>query len=288
MKPKPYNRLWVAWMPVLIMTACSMAAPSPMPTASSETIAALAAATLQALQALTPSPTPTLTPTPTPLPPTVLPPTFPPLLPTLAMPPATRIPLPAGATTGEVGAWIQPGEVQPYVLRALQGQPMLVQVLSPSNEVTLSVRTQGGTFLLNPAARQSAWQGLLPVTEDYYLSIYGGSTATYFTLSVEIPQRLQFRQGKDSIALVGKTRDGYRVAYVLFALEDQRMSVSLNGVAGNAVLAVDGFSDGRSYLDPTAQRTTFSMRLSSSQDYIIQVVPRAGKEVKYTLVVGVK
>ncbi len=285
---KPHN-LWVPCAAVLMVTAACLAlTPSPLPTTSPEGLATIVAATMQAISALTPSPTLPPTPTPTPLPPTVLPPTFPPLLPTLALPPATRLPIPAGATTGEVGAWIQPGEVQHYVLKALQGQPMRAQVLSPNNEVTLSIRTQGGTFLLNPTARQSAWQGLLPVGEDYYLSVYGGNTATYFTLSVEIPQRIQFRQGKDSIILTGKTAGGYRVAYVLFALEEQRMSVSLNGVGENAVLAVDGFSDGRSYLTPAAGRTTFGMKLASSQDYIIQVVPRGGQEVKYTLVVGIK
>lgn len=262
--------------------ACLGTATSAIPTISSDSVATIVAETMQALTPLT---TPISA---SAIPPTPLPSTLPPIPPTPILPIASRIEFQTGTTTGVAVGTVQPSQTQFYVLRAMQGQPMIVMVDSPNHDVTLSIKTQGGTFLLNPASHQTTWEGLLPTTEDYYIGISGGASPENFTLSVQIPARIQFAVGKDTAIVSGKTVGGYNVAYVLFALQNQKMSVALNGTGGNAALTIYGFSDGQPYLRAVSEKTTFSMILPSSQDYIIEVVPRAGQVVNYTLVIKIK
>ena len=165
---------------------------------------------------------------------------------------------------------------------------MIVMVDSLNHDVTLSVQTQGGTYLLSPSAGKSTWEGLLPQTEDYYIGIYGGSSTENFNLSVEIPSRIQFEPGKDSAIVSGSTVAGYIVDYVLFASQGQKMTVHLNGVGNDGALSIYGFSDGQPYIRSVVEQTEFSFKLPRTQDYIIQVVPRAGKVVNYTVVVEIK
>jgi hypothetical protein len=264
--------------------ACLGSITPAIPTISQNSVATIVAGTIQAL---TPPTIPTSVPASA-IPPTAVPPTFPPLAPTPILPIATRIEFQTGTTTGVVVGTVQPGQTQFYVLTAMQGQPMIVLVDSLDHDVILSLKTQGGTFLLNPASHQTTWEGLLPTTEDYYVGISGGASTETFTLSVQIPARIKFAVGKDTAIVSGKTVSGYNVAYVLFALQNQKMSVALNGTGGNAALTIYGFSDGQPYLRAVSEETTFSMILPSSQDYIFEVVPKSGKAVAYTLVFKIK
>lgn len=162
---------------------------------------------------------------------------------------------------------------------------MIAMVDSPDHDVTMSIKTVGGTSLLNGGQNLNM---LLPVTEDYYITVFGGASTENFTLNVQIPARIKFALGKTSAILSGKTNGGYVVSYVLFASQNQKMDVNLNGVGSNAALAIYGFSDGQPYLRYVTEQTSFGMKLPSTQDYIIQVFPRAGMTVNYTLVVSVQ
>jgi hypothetical protein len=128
----------------------------------------------------------------------------------------------------------------------------------------------------------------LPITEDYFIGIYGGATTENFTLSVEIPSRIQIPQGADKDILTGQTVAGYNVDYVAFAIQAQVMSLELNSQGNSAALTVWGFSDGQPYLRSVTGQTSFSMKLPSTQDYIIEVVPKAGAVVNYTLVIRIQ
>ena len=191
--PRRGKYIWISALAVLVLTvACvGLAAPS-APTASPNDIATVVAATMQAI-------TPQNTPAPIPataIPPTPAPTNLPAIAPTPVPPAATRINFLTGATAGVVSAPIQPGQIQYYVLQAMQGQPMIVDVNSLNNDVTLSINTQGGTSLLSASARQTGWQGRLPTTEDYYLGIHGGTTTENFTLTVQIPARIRSRKAR--------------------------------------------------------------------------------------------
>lgn len=262
---------------MLATLACSWSAPSPP---APEGITTIVAATMSALV------------TPSPPPPTVAPPSPSPTLtlaaPGTTVPASTRIEFAAGATTGVVTGAIGPGQEAAFVLQAGQGQPMIVQLASPNSDLTLSVRTQGGTYLLSPTELQSSWKGTLPQTEDYVLTIYGAAAAEDFSMTVEIVSRIKFAEGADSFKVSGETIAGYNVAYTVFAVKDQEMDLDLAGLNGKVALAVWGYADGQPYLRGASAKTHFSLRLPVTQDYILEVVPMAGKAVSYVLLVRIK
>jgi hypothetical protein len=266
---------------LLLTAACAGSATPAFPILSSNDVATVVAATMLAIA---PQSTPTFQ-LQTSASPTPIPPTFPVIAPTAVLPPASRINFLTGATEGVVSAPIQPGQTQYYVLKALQGQRMSVTVDSVNQDVTLSITTQGGTSLLSSGSKLTFWQGPLPQTEDYYMGVYGGATPENFTLNVIIPSRIQIAQGATKAILTGQTVGGYNVTYAAYGIQGQVMALDLNGVGKNAVLAVHGFVDGQPYLRYVTETTSFSMKLPSTQDYIIEVVPRAGMVVNYTLIV---
>jgi len=268
---------------VFVLTAACLS--SLVPANSPDSVATIVAATMQAF---TPLPTQTPLPPTATVPATAISPTLTTVPPTLPLSTATRINFLTGATTGVASAPIQPGQVQTYIANAQQGQPMIVSVNSLNQDVTLSVKTQGGTSLLSASAHQTTWQGTLPQTEDYYLSIYGGATTENFTLTVTLASRIKFAEGTYSAHVSGKTVAGYNVAYTVFAIKDQKMTVILDGVDDDGALTIYGYSDGQPYLRSVTEQTNFTFKLPATQDYIIQVVPRAGKVIAYSLTVKIQ
>ncbi len=285
-------------MPVVISTVLLAAvtaacAASVVPTTSpADTVSTIVAATFAATtpQATATSAAPTLATLVLPtIASTSIPPTLPPAYATIAVPNATRIMFLTGATMTVLTGPIASGQTLNYVLQAAQGQPMTVNVGSQAHDVILSMKTQGGTTMLNPAAGLTTWQGSLPQTEDYYLSLHGGAATENFTLTLTIPSRVKFLPGDTQTKLNGKTTAGYVVSYVAFAAKGQKMQVQLSNLSGNAALSVYGFADGQPYLNANMhQQTTFGMTLPATQDYIIQVVPEAGSEVIYQLKVEIQ
>ena len=271
-------KLFIALLATFVAIAACSGSNSAISTTSPNDIATVVAATMEAIQAQA---------TPTSMPPIAVPsPTFPLLPPTPILPAATRINFLADATAGVVTGTIQPGQSLYYVLNAAQGQPMIAMVDSYNHDVTMTIKTAGGTSLLNHGQNLNT---LLPVSEDYYITVISGASSENFTLTIETPARISFAIGKNNAILSGTTAGGYVVSYVIFAQQAQYMEVDLNGVGKDAALTVYGFSDGQPYIRSVTGATTFSMKLPISQDYIIDIVPQIpGKEVNYTLVVTVK
>ena len=150
-------------------------------------------------------------------------------------PAATRITFLTGATVGVVSAPIQAGQSQNYVLQALRAQPMFVYVGSPNNDVTVSIKMQDGTTLLSAAAYQTSWQGSVPQTADYYLTIHGGAITENFSLTVTVPSRIQFAAGAVSAMVSGKTVAGYDLSYTVLASKGQEMRVDLQKPLGQCL-----------------------------------------------------
>jgi hypothetical protein len=205
-----------------------------------------------------------------------------------AVPAATRITLLNGATVGVVSAPIQAAHSQSYVLKALKAQPMFVFVASPHNDVTVSIKTQDGTNILGEAAHQNSWQGSLPQTGDYFLTIYGGASTENFSLTVTVPLRIVFAAGATSGTVNGTTAGGYGVSYALFAGKGQDMNVDIENHSDKASLSIYGFTDGQRFLRSDKGQTSFHFKLPSTQDYIIVVVPTADNEVSFTLTIKIQ
>lgn len=212
--------------------------------------------------------------------------TMPPTLPAVTA--ATRITFLNGATVGVVNAPIQAAQSQSYVLKALKAQPMFVFVGSIHNDVTVSIKMQDGTNILSESAHQNSWQGSLPQTGDYFLTIHGGGSTENFSLTVTVPLRIVFAAGATSGTVNGTTVGGYGVSYALFAGKGQDMDVDIENHSDKVSLSIYGFIDGQRYLRSEKSQTSFHFVLPSTQDYIIVVVPAADNEVSYTLTIKIQ
>ncbi len=203
-------------------------------------------------------------------------------------PGATRITFLEGATVGVVSAPIEAGQAQTYVLQAFQGQPMFVYVGSINNEVTLSIKRQDGTIILSADEHKISWQGSLPGTEDYYVTVHGGPSTENFSLTVTVPWRIQFSAGADSATVSGKTVAGYGVSYAIFAGKGQTMNVNLENLSSKASLSIYGFTDGQQYLASGTGQMSYQFVLPATQDYIVVVLPADGSVVNYIMTVKVQ
>jgi hypothetical protein len=245
------------------------------PDTSVSGVATIVVATFEAAASAAPptSIAPTATDVPTPFPPTPEPTSGPP----------TRITFLPGATTAIVTGSIGPAEVRSFVFHADLGQPLLVQLDPVGQGMALSIRSGGGTVMLKAAARQLAWRGTLPQTEDYYVDVHGGSGSQNLTLTVQLARKIKFKEGAVSALVPGQTAGGSVMVYSVLGIKGRTMDIGLSGVADRAALSVDGYVDGQSYLRADEGKVSFSMEVPLTQDYIVEVVPKAHQVLGYTL-----
>lgn len=267
------------WIPATLTLAAAAVAcfSATAVTTAPAGVSTIVAGTIEAITASAPVPTSPTMPTPT-VPPSPATPTAAPI----------RVNFVNGATTGVLTGSIAADQSLAYVLRADQGQPMLVQLTSPSSDVTVSLETQGGTSLLSPAARQSTWRGTLPQSEDYVVTVHGGKIPQPFVLTIELVSRIRFAPGADSAKISGVTAGGYSVAYVVFLQQDQKFEVQLYGLGRNASLKVWGYANGKTYLSADSRKTSFRFTAPSTQDYILEILPDAGKILDFVIYVRIK
>lgn len=275
----------------LLVTALALTACSGGATLSQAQAATAAAATVEAMFPTATAAPLIITATPAPTEMTVATATQLPAAPTATAASANaavRINFASGATFGIAQGNLQPGASQTFVLNGSKGQPFIISVNALNNDLYFSVTGKNGTVLLPAASRLSSWETELPTSQDYLVQVFAGTTDENFTLSVEMPSRISFASGAVSATVKGATVSGYQVSYVLNARKDQTMTVTLNAPANSAALTVYGYTDGQPYQRSVTGSTTFSMKLPSTQDYIVQVVPNASAVVQYSLTVVVK
>jgi len=179
-------------MLALIVTACKLPAAGAPPTVTTQAPAVPTPTTVVLAEPTNTSipPTPVVV-TATSVPPTPVPPT--PVLATPSastptpLPQAIRIQFATGGTSAIIDGDLEAGQTLSYVLKASATQTMNVKISSPNGDVYLGVFGADGTILLVREAQSTTFSGLLPSTQDYYLSLTASGAATSYSLSVEIP-----------------------------------------------------------------------------------------------------
>lgn len=220
-------------------------------------------------------------PTPVPRAPTPKPPPTP-----LAQ--ARRISFAAGATSAEVQGQVAAGKIDEYVLKALQGQWMMVSIFSPRNDVFLAIAgLSDGQPYLRAATGATSWQMKLPATQDYSLKAVSSGAASSYILQVTIPARITFKPGTTGASLDGRVSAQGQVEYTLRALKGQRMTVSLQSPRNDVLLEIYGLEDGQPLVRVPVGATNWSGILPMTQDYSIKAVS-VGAATTYKLSVTVK
>ncbi len=240
---------------------------------------------------------PTVTPpspTSTPVPPTstIEPSTATPQPPTPSPTPApTRIQFTPGATSATVTGHVEMNGQVSYVLRALTGQTMEVDLTSLRDNVLLEIKGADGTTLKGHAGGEQFWRGELPSTQDYIINAISTGQEADFKLRVTVFARIQFDPGEVSVSVDGYLErtepEGVEFGggYVLRALEGQMMEVNISAPNDDVLLSIEGeggvplkrYVDGESY---------WRGELPATQDYFIRPVS-VGGETGFNLTVTV-
>ena len=225
------------------------------------------------------------------------------------MPPpeqARRIEFPPGGTSATIEGSVGVGGVDFYVLRAMAGQTMSVDLSSPKGNAVIAIWGADGVVLLSDRAGARNWSGPLSSNQDYYISVSAvAGTSTSYTLSVAVsaapvqptptvvpPQptptpdlqaiRIEFAPGTDAATVAGSTPAGGIARFVIRAQAQQTLSVNVVSATGSVIMVIWG-ADGTVLISDHAGATSWSGLLPLTQDYFIDVIAAAGAPTNFTL-----
>ncbi len=205
-----------------------------------------------------------------------------------------RIDFEAGAISTTLTGALQTSGSHQYVLSALAGQVMTVDLSFTEGRAILVIWGQDGTVLLSDHAGATRFQDVLPSTQDYYIQLKGRPDgSTHYSLKVTIPplqsnpptplpERIHFESGAASAAVTGHLQASGSDQYVLSASGGQTMTVNLSFSEGQAILVIWG-ADGTVLMSDHAEASYFNRVLSATQDYYILVRGRPDGETVYRM-----
>jgi hypothetical protein len=209
-----------------------------------------------------------------------------------------RIQFARGATSATVSSPVQhcvpqgADVVGGYALRALAGQTMRVTISSPNHNTYLTIVGANGVPLKVYDDWKTAWEGVLPSTQDYYLLPVSVGSDPRFTMTVWIsplgqaaPARIRFAPGAESATVWGNLASGVNARYVLWAARGQRLEIRIWPAPSVPLPAIDvsvtgpgGSRWGRLPLDAAIDP------LPASGDYVITLaLPPGSPGTNYTL-----
>jgi hypothetical protein len=102
---------------------------------------------------------------------------------------AIRIQFAPGTRSAMVGGALVPGGSPRYVLQAQAGQTMDVALVTRAEDVLLEITGADGTELKRAADAGQSWQGALPTSQDYFITVTGTTSGAPYQLKVTIPPR---------------------------------------------------------------------------------------------------
>ncbi len=192
-----------------------------------------------------------------------------------------RVSMAAGGTQASITGSVSAGGSTDYLVGAQAGQYMLVSISSIDPSLALQVLSPAGSTLLSATSKLTTWQGTLSASGDYRVSAVSpasdGGAAT-FDLSITIPVRVTFQPGAVSATLSGQISGGLNNTYLLRALKDQTLGVTVSSPSNDIYLTIYGLQDGQPYVRSSLGVTHASFKLPSTQDYVIVLVPNSNSE----------
>ncbi len=169
-----------------------------------------------------------------------------------------------------------------YLLAAGASQTLEVTITAPS-ALTLAIFGADGSTTMSTSSNLS-FRGVLPKSQDYILVLASGSSATDFSMSLDIPLRIRFAAGGTSATLTGSVPAGLSQFFILNAAKGQTLNVSATP-SDKLQLIIYGV-DGSVLRSGMGEGASFSGVLPSTQDYIL-VLRTANQIVSFTLNVSV-
>ncbi len=207
------------------------------------------------------------------------------------MAPATEIRIPDSAT-GVIlpDQRVPAGGSVAYRLSALAGQRLSVAVNPFSVEslsaIALEVTGPGSAAVLQPRTPGvAAWEGELPASQTYRLTVTNEGPATGFALHVQIPRRINFVPGPIAAKVNGVVVPPVGNVYLLTARAGQVLTATVRSDGDLVWLGLVG-EDGQPLVRSHMGQATFAGTLPIGGDYTLDVVvlqEPAPPTVPYTL-----
>ncbi len=199
----------------------------------------------------------------------------------------TRIDFATGATFAEVSGDLPQGGQGSFLISAGKGQLMMLDVGSRNRDVYLGVKGAEGSVLLSSSAQLTTWQGLLPFTEDYRVTLTAAGSASNYDMGVTIPAIIQFSPGATSTIIQGQVTTRANLNYMLYALAGQSMSIAVKSPNNDVLLTLYGVTDGQPIVRSASGANQWSGILPATQYYmIIAVTP--GKDSLFAVQISIK
>lgn len=190
-----------------------------------------------------------------------------------------RISFAVGTTSAVVSGTIQANTSAQYVVRAMAGQLMEVSLSAPEG-ARLAITDFYGRALTPISSSSTSFRGYLWRTGDYYIKVLSGSQALSYSVSVIIPQRVNFELGTTSATITGSLDAHQGLDYILGAGAGQLMEIDVTP-AKSVQLIIYG-ADGTVLRSGMTEGSFYRGELPSTQDYVVAV--RAGDvDVTYTM-----
>lgn len=245
------------------------------------------------LSACQPTPPP---PTPTPVPPTEVPTAVPSPTPNhpAVKPDAVRLDF-RGRTMLAGPGDIQPGQSQQVVLNAAAGQKIVFKMnVESGSGQALSIWGADGSVLLPETPGITAWEGVFPTGQDYYLNTRNtGQQIIMYQSEIRLPPlvlpqatRIQFQPNTTGWYTPGEIPARGQQIYVLSAMAGQQMAVDLiTSIPDSAFLNIWS-PDGVNYSGMSPSQH-LAFKLPAAQDYYIEFTSYVDQPVTYQLSVNI-
>jgi len=189
-----------------------------------------------------------------------------------------RIQFATGGTSAIMQGKLEANSKLDYLLNAGADQTLEV-TLSPSSGLTLAIFGADGSTI-DSASSNLSFRGVLPKTQDYILELASGSSATDYSMSVDLPQRIRFTTGSTSANLTGTVPADLSQFFILRAAKGQTLNVTATP-QDKLQLIIYGV-DGSVLRSGMGQGASFTGVLPSTQDYIL-VLKSANQVQAFTL-----
>ncbi len=208
-----------------------------------------------------------------------------------------RIQFASGATRAVRTGTVQDPTVKEYVLRALKGQTMLVELISSDASANLGIiGLSDGVPYKRLAVAGTVFEMVLPMTQDYLIQVMTPNrTPVSYELLVEIPaaptqsapERIRFAPGAVSATVSGYSSAIEPKRYVLGAAAGQTMTLDLWAQSVfTSITLID--PSGRHLIGGEYRTQQWTGQLPLSGDYIVEVLNGGQGIIDFSLSVTIR
>jgi hypothetical protein len=205
-----------------------------------------------------------------------------------------QLKLASGATVLGAKGHLNPHQSLDYTVRAYWGQALMVNAVATAGKgkpdggapaLQLVIYGVDGTVLRSGMGEGSSFRGVVPVSQDYLISVRAGETGADFSLTVIIPRRVRFGDQAGSYNLHARLLAGQTQYFSLYATAGQLLEVKLSPERNLQLIVYS--MDGSVLKSGMGKDASFLGELPATQRYILAV--RSAEEgAVYTIKVSLQ